>query len=641
MKILKSGTLSDTTLRRLRITPSYFFLVWRWSMWLYALIVILFFKPHYQESATTLPYGELTTLLLAITFIQALIVTFYAPVLRIPFLKLVNRDGLRARLRFGRPSVEDDEPDIVPPLAHTRNTYWDITIYSMDVLICGLVMYYSAPIAVPAFGSGSPFYRYGLSTVFAASLAYRYRGGLAAAIGYDLFAVLGMLLPAPGATVYPPTVIDIVGSLVDAPTAALLTAFMATLIENYAQSKRREQNNTRIQKALVRVGETLMKNSHNRQELLRRSAKQIQQGGHFQRLSIALVGHDEEDAPATQSEISTFVEATPYDGEQPDRHRELFDEVIRSGKNLLLFEPLDDDEHAGCARCYLPLPKDGPVQLILGAESLRATPFDQNKEEFLTIAGTQLLIALENIRLTEQMVKLAASAERGRIAREIHDGIAQLIYMLSLNAETCQAQAQRIAEASEEDAELLTPLATRLGKLVTISKQALWETRNYMFSLKPLMSGTTTLTQMLTNQVREFETISDLPVQLVIEGVEVFPTDDSRRARSYAQAGAALFRIVQEALTNAYKHAEASQIQVLLRFQDESIEVEVHDNGRGLQDNDENVAQGTPTRIYSGHGMNGMRERATELGGTWNVQAGPDGGLTVQACIPLNAKRRA
>src|SRR5207247_2474182 len=112
----------------------------------------------------------------------------------------------------------------------------------------------------------------------------------------------------------------------------------------------------------------------------------------------------------------------------------------------------------------------------------------------------------------------ATAIERRRTAREIHDGIAQLIYMMSRNTETCVALAHRIEEASEEDAELISPLTQRLEKLVTISKQALWETRHYMFTLKPLISGTATLTQMLTNQVHEFEAISGLPVQLEVEG---------------------------------------------------------------------------------------------------------------------------
>jgi signal transduction histidine kinase len=276
--------------------------------------------------------------------------------------------------------------------------------------------------------------------------------------------------------------------------------------------------------------------------------------------------------------------------------------------------------------------------MILGVESLRKTPFDRRQINFLTIAGTQLLIALENIRLTEQMIELAATAERGRIAREIHDGVAQLVYMLSLNAETCATQAHRIVEASDEDAELVEPLAARLDKLVTISKQALWETRNYMFSLKPLMSGHTTLAQMLTNQVREFETISDLPVHLEIIGNEEAIDANGQRGRTAAQVGTAIFRIVQEALTNAYKHASATAIHIRLRYQPESIEVEICDNGRGLPATcDENATQASEEHpsLYSGRGIVGMRERAAELGGTLEVVPIADGGVKVSAKIPV------
>ena len=167
----------------------------------------------------------------------------------------------------------------------------------------------------------------------------------------------------------------------------------------------------------------------------------------------------------------------------------------------------------------------------------RVGPFEERQKNFLIIAGTQLIIALENVLLTEQAADLAAAAERGRIAREIHDGIAQLIYMLSLSSETCVALLKRIADTSSEEALMLAPVAERLDKLVTISKQALWETRHYMFTLKPLMSGSTTLTQMLTNQLREFEAISGLPAQLEVEGVEVSPNGDQRRTRKTAYVG--------------------------------------------------------------------------------------------------------
>jgi signal transduction histidine kinase len=535
----------------------------------------------------------------------------------------------------------DDDSITLSPLARTRNPSWDIAIYSLDVLICGLVTYYSGPIGGPPFGDGSPFYRYGLSTIFAAAMTYRYGGGLAVAIGYDLFIVFAMLVAAPGSYHYHITIIDIIGSLVDAPIVALLTGYVATLITNYANSKKREQANVRRQRALLSVSETIMSEISDRERLLQKAAKQVQHGGHFQRLVIVVPidkvesqGVEQDEPETISKEASICIEANIADTALPERNPAYVEQVLRTQQQLVSFEKFNQEHYhgAGIARLYIPLFKEGTLQMVIGAESQRQTPFDSKREEFLTIAGGLLLIAMENIRLTEQMIELAATAERGRIARDIHDGIAQLTYMLSLNAETCATQAQRIAEASDEDAELIMPLATRLHKLVKISKQALWETRNYMFSMKPMMNGNTTLSQMLTRQVREFETISNLPIQLQIEGSEERNPADRRRASKYAHIGATIFRIVQEALTNAYKHAEATQLTVHLRYYPDAVEVTVSDDGHGLPSQ---AGKQETQRIYSGRGVQGMYERAQELGGTCTITPVPAGGVQVQVHLPI------
>lgn len=655
-------TLSGSTMRRLRNTPSYFFLIWRWSMWLYALVTTLY---------SPLSNTPIMHVLLVITFLQTLTVTLYAPVLQIFLPNLPRLRAMRTARQTAQrrqPLAEDEDADIMTPLASTHNRYWDVAFYALDVVICGLVMYFGVSGVTPAFGDGSLFYRYGISTIFAAALAYRYRGGLAAALGFELFVLLGVVLPPfnanPGNT---PTVIDYVGSLVDAPVVALLSAYVATLLKNYTQSKRREQDNARTQQALVRVSETLIRGAHDRQQLLQTSASQMRQGGHFQRLVIALVEtsaeDDDEPQEHEQAQVQEQVQNLRYIEADvdvptvllPSKDEAPFQRVLQSGKKLIMFEPLHEPENKGyfLARLYIPLLKDGRVQLILAAEGRRQAPFNEKQEKFLTISGTQLLLVLDNLRLTEQTIRLAGAAERGRIAREIHDGIAQLVYMLSLNAETSATQARRIAEASEEDAELINPLAARLENLVTISKQALWETRNYMFNLKPLMSGSTTLEQMISNQLREFQAISGLATYLEIDSQNGTTTSEGkskgksegdtgvqvRRSRHYAQVGTAIFRIVQEALTNAYKHAEATQIQVALHQRTNGIEVTIRDNGRGLQKTAydyELATNGEQERMYSGRGLQGMRERAAELGGTVTITSLAGNGTQILAYIPTH-----
>jgi signal transduction histidine kinase len=642
----------DTFLRRLRNTPGYFFLIWRWSMWLYALTVIVGSNQYYKNS----PVYTTCLYLLIVTLFQSLIVTFYAPIFQF-FLPRINKKHILRYFHYKirRARAEDEEPDITPPLPRTRNTYWDIAIYGLDVLICGLVMYYSGPFGIaPNFGVGSPFYRYGMSTAFAAAFAYRYKGGVAAAIGYDLFVILGALLPAPTAgSTYHPNIVDFLGSLVDTPLAAILAAYLASLLAQYTKSKRLVQENVRQQKALRTIGEIILRQSGDKQRLLQKSAEAIRTGGHFQRLVLALVTtppnedadkkiYAEKYTATAPLEIDTCIDIdiSMSEPKLPARNEADLTKVMQSSAKWQAFEPLTatPDAQEKYARLYLPFFKDGQISLVLGVESLRRTPFDTKQEEFLSTAGNQLLIALDNIHLTEQTVQLAATAERTRIAREIHDGIAQIVYMLSLNAETCATQAHRIVEASEEDAELVTPLAERLDKLVTVSKQALWETRNYMFSLKPLMSGSTTLTQMLTNQLHEFETISDLPVHLAVKGAEQNSNGDKKAAYRQAQVGAAIFRIVQEALTNAYKHANATQLWVNLTYTPNDIEVDVYDNGCGLQAAHYSYdlsTNGDLQRIYSGHGLHGMRDRAEELGGTFALTEVSEGGVKVQAQIPI------
>lgn len=628
--------LSDTTLRRLRNTPSYFFLIWRWSMWFYALILIVGSRGIYTQTAAY----RISTILLVVTLLQTLIVTLYAPVIQHLLPRLTSLSLLQ-RLTRQNWHTGDEDTGVLAPLANTKSTYWNIAIYSLDVIICGLITYLTGPFGLaPSFGSSSPFYRYGMSTAFAAAFAYRYRGALAAAIGYDLFVLLGVFFPPslpPSGIPYVPNVIDFAGSLVDTPVAALSAAFIITLLANLTQSKRQLQADLRQQRALLDVGETIVREASEKQRLLQKSAEQLCKGGPFQRLVIALVSNtgDEENDKMPETDTLIYMEETKIT--LPVMNNTVLEQVVRTGKKLLLFEPFESslDSAYKLSQIYLPFFKEGQVYMILGAEGVRRHPFDSKQENFLTIAGTQLLIALDNIRLTEQTIQLAATAERGRIARELHDGVAQLVYMLSLNAETSATQAHRIAEASDEDAELLVPLAERLDKLVTISKQALWETRNYMFSLKPLMSGTTTLTQMLTNQLREFETISDLPVHLTIEGTEAQFSGDRRRISRRAKVGAAIFRIVQEALTNAYKHAEATEIRLHLHYLPDAIEVEICDNGRGMHNNGEDGRNGERQRIYSGHGIEGMRERTEELEGTLEISQGTSGGVNITVRIPL------
>ena len=205
-----------------------------------------------------------------------------------------------------------------------------------------------------------------------------------------------------------------------------------------------------------------------------------------------------------------------------------------------------------------------------------------------------------------QQAELAAQRERDRIAREIHDGIAQSIYALGLNLETCAALAER-----EKG-----PLRDHLRNLVPIAKQTLLETRHYIHDLRPLLSGESDLKLVAENQVKEYQIVAGTPIKLSVTG------EPSQVSVSVAGA---LYRILQEALANILKHAQASSVQVALSFEPNRVMLSVQDDGRGIQTNGRSL----------GYGIQNMRERADELDGTFEISGAPGKGTRVDVTLPI------
>jgi len=218
--------------------------------------------------------------------------------------------------------------------------------------------------------------------------------------------------------------------------------------------------------------------------------------------------------------------------------------------------------------------------------------------------------AQENLELQQkaQESELAAVEERSRISREIHDGVAQSIYMLSLQLETCVDLAQ------EERQEL----RERLEKLVSLSKESLLEVRHYIFDLKPYLAGEKGLVSMVENQVSEFNKVTGVPAVLNTKGEEhPMPVPVST----------SIYRVTQEALANIFKHAQATQVNILLEFQGSGVQLTVKDNGQGFD----------PKAPASGNGLRNMRQRAEELGGSFSLDSVSGQGTQVLINLPCQS----
>jgi signal transduction histidine kinase len=223
------------------------------------------------------------------------------------------------------------------------------------------------------------------------------------------------------------------------------------------------------------------------------------------------------------------------------------------------------------------------------------------------VAG-QIALGIRNVRLTGRVAELAAESERTRIAREIHDGIAQMVYMLSLSLETA---VDRVGTNPEEQRQ-------RLKDLTALAKNALWEVRQYIFDLRPLLSGDEGLVNAIQGQVKEFQAVSELPVELQITG-EV--------ARLPVETSAALYRIVQEGLGNIFRHARASKVRVGVRFAGDRVILSIEDDGIG-------IPEGEPgARV--GYGMANLRERVDDLSGSVEMVTSPGEGTRIEVSVPI------
>lgn len=208
----------------------------------------------------------------------------------------------------------------------------------------------------------------------------------------------------------------------------------------------------------------------------------------------------------------------------------------------------------------------------------------------------------------EEAAALAVAAERGLIARELHDSLAQSLQVIVVNAEAADA-------TLDGDRELTR---ASLDRIRSEAREALTETRRTLGALRSGEAGRTT--PGLADLDRLSERVRSAGLDVVVR-----TTGAARPVPAHVDSAA--YRIVQEGLTNVLKHAGAEHAWVELTYADDALELDVTDDGRG---------DGTPGGP-GGHGLLGMRERTQFLGGCLVAGPRPAGGFQVHAVLPLRA----
>jgi signal transduction histidine kinase len=229
--------------------------------------------------------------------------------------------------------------------------------------------------------------------------------------------------------------------------------------------------------------------------------------------------------------------------------------------------------------------------------------FTAEDEELIQLLAAHAAIAITNARLHERSRELSVLSERNRLALELHDVVSQKLFGLVLNAEAAATLLDRDPAAARGQ-------VTRLQELAS---EALDELRSLIFELRPPDLERDGLCGALRKHVEVLRRLQ--PTAIELEGdLEVEP--DSRRDQE-------VFRIAQEALQNALRHAEATRVVVRLHGEDGLLRLEVEDDGVGF---DADAPELRSRRL----GLTSMEERAQRIGARLELSSTTGAGTVVR-----------
>jgi signal transduction histidine kinase len=237
--------------------------------------------------------------------------------------------------------------------------------------------------------------------------------------------------------------------------------------------------------------------------------------------------------------------------------------------------------------------------------------FTEEDEELLTVLAAHAAIALTHARLYERERELAIVEERTRLARELHDSVAQKLFALRLTADA----AGGMVEADPQRAR------SHLGQIAALAREAAEELRAAVSELRPAELDEDGLAQAMRKQIdvvdRANQTSGGPRVAFRQQPISALPPAHEQ----------VVLRVAQEALHNALRHAQAKHIEVSLGpLPRGGAVLAVVDDGSGFD-----VRSGSAER---GLGLVSMRERADSVGGRVQVDSAPDQGTTVRLEVP-------
>jgi two-component system NarL family sensor kinase len=252
----------------------------------------------------------------------------------------------------------------------------------------------------------------------------------------------------------------------------------------------------------------------------------------------------------------------------------------------------------------------------LGMLNVASTDWRELSTEDLRLLGTLsdvVSMAIQRARLFASSTRLGAAEERSRLAREIHDTLAQGLSAVTLQLESADYLLESGADPSRA--------RSRVRKALELARANLEEARRSVHDLRAAPLDGRTLAEALAALVAEWRTRTHIPASVAIVG-ELRPLP--------VRIENGLYRVAQEALTNVERHAHARHVTLRLETTPHRISMRIEDDGIGFEASSGEAQGGR-------YGLVGMNERARLLGGTLRLESAPGEGTHIEIEIPLDA----
>ena len=257
---------------------------------------------------------------------------------------------------------------------------------------------------------------------------------------------------------------------------------------------------------------------------------------------------------------------------------------------------------------------------VLGMATRTDRAFTEVEVELLQAIGDQIAIAVVNARLYRRSREAATLEERNRVAREIHDTLAQ-----GFTGILVQLQAAERLSLKHPDKSLQS-----LQEARELARQSLQEARRSVLNLRPSVLEELMLDRAIAQRARLFAEGSGIQTEFKLQG---YPSPLKPQVEQN------LYRITQEALTNVHRHAEASQVVITLSYESKTVTLIIADNGIGLHRQNGQHEQSNPFDVLSvetvgGFGLVSIQERVNLMEGQLTFESPITGGTQIKVVIP-------